>query len=76
MAEILFKPICSECGKEIKAEIDYKRTDLKVIHMPDIIPNKEISPWCCPNCLSIFNRIVMPTKLPFDNSVNKEVTKS
>ena len=56
MAQILFRPICSKCGKQIRRTIDY-------------IAGFQIEPMFCPECNEIFESIEMPTALPFDNNM-------
>lgn len=66
-AEINFLPVCSNC-KCILREVDWKAEE-------DITnPNAKlyyakthgIVPSHCPKCNTLFTRITMPTKLPFD----------
>lgn len=62
MAEILFLPTCSKCGKVIKNEVDCQPIFLEArrSYTPCYVtPNK------CPYCGEFFNQILIPTKLPF-----------
>ena len=61
MAKILFRPICSKCGKQIRRTID--------CHERYTIGEFRIDPMFCPECNEIFTSIEMPTTLPFDNNI-------
>ena len=66
MARIEFRPTCSECKQVIFKRIDictYK-TDGEYCILPGDIT---VDPCRCPNCGVYFNKIVMPTKLPFED---------
>ena len=56
MAKILFRPICSKCGKQIHKTID-------------CVEWFSIEPKFCPECNEVFESIEMPTALPFDNNI-------
>lgn len=47
MADILFKPICSNCGKMIRGDVKYNRESL-------------IIPYACPYCNKLFECIKVP----------------
>lgn len=65
MADIFFKPICESCRREIKDVVDCKRIEIQ----SELITKKyEILPNTCPYCGVVFDRIVIPTTLPYDNS--------
>lgn len=61
MSSIVFMPVCSRCGTVLYGrEIDYSRPgDENSIGGP-------VTPSECPVCKTWFNRIVIPTKLPWE----------
>lgn len=63
MSSIVFMPVCSRCGTVLYGrEIDYIRPgDKNSIGGP-------VTPSECPVCKTWLNRIVMPTKLPWEAS--------
>jgi hypothetical protein len=67
MAEILFLPTCSKCGKVIKNEVDCQPIFLEArrSYIFPITPYYEITPNKCPYCGEFFDQIVIPAKLPF-----------
>ena len=75
-ADIDFRPICSNCHKEIFEVIDYE--EMCEVPPPNEIvePFKkfEIKPVVCPNCGASFKRIRMPkNKFPIDNTVENSI---
>ena len=60
MGNILFKPVCSNCGEVLKY-VSYKKID--DFFTPFIVG--EICPICCPNCGERFETITIPK--PKDN---------
>lgn len=66
MATIQFMPVCTECKKVI---FDYIDCNNEVLSMDNVRypTHYQITPYSCPNCGAIFEQIVMPTRLPFDN---------
>lgn len=61
MANIVFLPVCSDCNAIIFDEVDYRRELLE--RFDSTIINQVITPYKCPVCGKLFNKIVMPTKL-------------
>ena len=62
MANILFKPVCSNCG-EVLRYVSYEKFNdfLHVLHdrtAPFIVGG--IYPICCPNCGERFETIMIP----------------
>lgn len=78
-ASIEFVPVCSNCKHIITDLIDFRSTVTDVlVGSPEkgmekmLAPNYQIHPYSCPNCKMIFDRIALPTKLPYDNSLFRE----
>ena len=71
-ADIIFLPVCSNCGEVIKDEIDFKKTDDPIPYIDNKIyvpfERPSIYPAMCPKCKAFFNSIIINYKLPFDNS--------
>ena len=65
-ATIEFKPVCSKCGKEIKARISIEKSINQVEGNPFRFAEWFINPSHCPNCHAMFDSIRMPSKLPYD----------
>lgn len=68
-AAIKFMPICSKCQQIIWDEIDFKEDPDQVEGEASfkIFMTCSIFPKTCPNCGRIFESIVIPKKLPFNN---------
>ena len=66
MAEILFRPICSKCRRELNSVIDYQGDNFIGIRGGFVEPGR------CPYCDAWFTGIEIPTRLPFDNISNPE----
>lgn len=58
IAAIVFLPVCSNCRHIINEEVgaDFES---------GLFINAAVTPRYCPHCGSFFDRIAMPTKLPF-----------
>ena len=72
MADILFRPICSNCKCIIEglvASVDWEDHD----HWVTMGPMHQIIPYACKNCGSVFDYIEMPTKLPFYSSTDPSI---
>lgn len=69
MADILFRPICSNCKCIIEEPVDYVHWEDNY-HWEAEYPMHQIIPYKCKNCGSIFDSIEIPTKLPFHLSVD------
>lgn len=70
MADIVFAPICSNCGLPIYMNIevedlDYLKSDVS-IYKDKILHHIQISPSICPNCGKYFECVIMPTRLPYE----------
>ena len=71
MADILFRPICSNCLCIIDETVDYREIDF--LSREDWMHGArtyEITPYRCKNCGCVFDSIEIPTKLPFHLSVD------
>ena len=79
MAEILFAPVCSNCHKVIPCNIDYEEwVEPITISKLEHIKRYNITPYSCPFCEEKFERIEMPKRLPYKNTIfeiNKGETK-
>ena len=61
MSSIVFMPVCSRCGTVLYGrEIDYIRPGDKNSIVGHVTPSE------CPVCKTRLNRIVIPTKLPWE----------
>ena len=69
MADILFRPICSNCHCVIDETVDYIQYE-DLDHWDKECPMYHIIPYRCNNCGSVFDSIEIPTKLPFHLSVD------
>lgn len=78
MAEIIFRPICSECKNLIFSNIDinygseelmYEESDERYRKIHFMVDKPTISPPFCPYCGAYFSSIQMPTKIPFKNDI-------
>lgn len=58
ITSISFLPVCSNCRHIINEEVDVDLESGSFI-------NAVVTPRYCSHCGSFFDRIVMPTKLPF-----------
>lgn len=70
MADIVFAPICSNCGLPIYMDIevedlDYLKSDVSV-YEGAILHHIQVSPHVCPNCGAYFKVVKMPTRLPYE----------
>ena len=72
MAEILFRPVCSNCNNQIHQLIEYDEEISEIDGNPRFRQCERyyITPKSCPYCGEFFTRIEMPTKLPFDNHLS------
>lgn len=70
MADIVFAPICSNCGLPIYMDINITDLDYMnsfgLTHETRILHHIQISPSVCPNCGKHFELIKMPTQLPYE----------
>lgn len=69
MADIVFAPICSNCGLPIYMDIEVEDLDyMKDVFNPKskILHHIQISPSVCPNCGAHFTLVKMPTRLPYE----------
>lgn len=77
MADIVFAPICSNCGLPIYMDINVEDLDyinsVALSHESKILHHIQISPSICPNCGEHFVLVKMPTRLPYEfpNDVKK-----
>ena len=77
MADIVFAPICSNCGLPIYMDIGVEYLDyinsVGVTRNSKILHRIQISPHMCPNCGEYFTCVIMPTRLPYEfpNDVKK-----
>lgn len=71
-ATIQFMPVCSKCHSVIYDVIDYKEVTeyMNLIDRNKLaVKSRSIYPAVCTNCGSYFESIVIPRKLPIDNSI-------
>ena len=70
MADIVFAPICSNCGLPIYMDINVEDLDyinsVGLSHESKILHHIQISPSVCPNCGEHFTLVKMPTRLPYE----------
>lgn len=69
---IEFRPVCSECNREIIGIIDYNEYELET----DNVRHDKlgvIEPMKCPHCGAVFKKITIPKRLPYDNRHEPEV---
>lgn len=67
MAEIFFKPICTNCGNELCGVIDYVYEESFVDPDPHMDKRGRVDPEYCPYCNEHFTCIKIPNSLPFVN---------
>lgn len=77
MADILFKPTCSNCGTVIHEIVDIES---KILLIPPTSNSKicwdryyHFTPSKCPVCDKPFEHVQMPFKLPYNPTDFKEV---
>lgn len=71
-AEIIFKPTCSSCEKQLNLLINYEEEIEEIAEAKPLAhKNYTITPSHCPFCGKRFERIAIPTKLPYDNRIVK-----
>lgn len=69
---IIFRPICSHCGRRIvNTEIDYVPDDSMIGDTKWIHFSGHVEPRRCPYCKSFFERIEIPTRLPYTDKITK-----
>ena len=68
MAQILFRPTCSNCGKQLYEIISYEKQSALFCAA---LFERGIEPEICPYCKEVFDSIEIPCSLPFDNSPDK-----
>lgn len=69
MVDIMFAPICSNCGLPIYMGIEVEDLDYMkdlLTHETRILHRIQISPSTCPNCGTHFETVIMPTQLPYE----------
>lgn len=72
MAEIIFRPVCSICGRVLYCDVSITESLLEAVAnikepwLPKSIP---IEPTYCPHCGKTFERIIMPTRLPYHTDI-------
>lgn len=67
LGSIVFAPICSKCKNIITDTINYNEEPESFDYptMNYILNRKyTITPYCCPNCGTIFKSIAIPTRFP------------
>lgn len=68
MVSIAFLPVCSRCKSIIYDEVNCSQDEIILMSSgAPLLPY--ISPFKCPNCGEVFDRIVMPTKLPISTEM-------
>lgn len=70
-ASILFRPICSRCGRRIvNTEINYiQDTQIEAKEMCFHVPSMHVEPSRCPHCNAYFTTIEMPCNVPFTDEI-------
>ena len=68
LAKILFRPTCSNCGKQLYETISYDKQS--TLFGAALFERGSIEPERCPYCNEWFESIEIPG-LPFDNSHDK-----
>jgi len=67
LAQILFRPTCSNCKKQLFGIIDYEY-DTGALSADFIKDRGHVEPNCCPYCGEWFDSIEMPgPNLPYEN---------
>lgn len=69
MAQILFRPMCSNCGKQLYEIISYEKQE--TLFGAALFERGSIEPDICPYCKEMFDSIEIHWSLPFDNSPDK-----
>lgn len=65
-AHIAFLPVCSNCGSVIYDVIRYSQSEPVIKHGDNMV-SYYIDPPICKECGAVFEKITLPTRLPFDN---------
>ena len=71
--DILFVPVCGNCGMPVTDTVDVERVferDFETCHVAGW--NETVTPYKCKRCKTYFNHIIMPRQLPFKGYFNKE----
>jgi len=70
MGQILFRPTCSKCKKQLFGIIDYEY-DIQAISADFIdtalYKRGHVEPNCCPYCNEWFDSIEIPGSIPYEN---------
>ena len=72
MAEIVFRPVCSACGEVLYCDVSITDSWLELTanyKEPWKTKSVSIEPICCPYCGKTFEKIVMPTRLPYHTNI-------
>jgi len=78
MAEILFRPVCSNCNHQIHDLIAYEEHTIPIEGYNSLIlsyKDYSISPTRCPYCGEYFTSIEMPGSVPFNNRLSLSARK-
>lgn len=68
MTKIIFRPVCNACGGVLYCDVGIIESPLEIpVSNKElwVAKSTEIEPRCCPHCGETFERIVMPTRLPY-----------
>lgn len=73
-ATIIFRPICSRCGRRIvNTEINYiQDAQIETKDMHFRVPSMHVEPSRCPHCNAYFTTIEMPCNVPFTDEIEIE----
>ena len=69
MADIQFRPVCSNCNSIINDTVNLETYNLETyVTGQDCMQRRScfVRPSFCSKCGELFERIIMPTRLPFE----------
>ena len=72
MAEIIFRPVCSVCSRVLYCDTSITESLLEASvnsKEPWLLKSMSIEPICCPDCGETFEKIIMPTRLPYHTDI-------
>lgn len=72
MAKIIFRPVCDACGEVLYCDVNFTESLLEVpVNNKEPCMTKliEIEPAYCPHCGKTFEKILLPTRLPYHTNI-------